>query len=92
LIGELRRIEDTNRFLNQEIERLNKELLSLKAENTQLKYHYVEYSSLQVKLNEMLGLSVLLFTEIESLRFRVQDKESEIAEIRRTSFLTHKQN
>jgi len=57
----------------------------LKDENNNLKLNYIEYDTLQARLNENLILCVLLFAEIESLRNRIKNKEKEVEEIRRSS-------
>ena len=41
--------------------------------------------ALQKRIQEHMGLMVVLFAEIETLRQRVKDKEQEVMEVRRSS-------
>ena len=45
----------------------------------------MRYDNIERRYNEMLGVTVLVFAEVESLRGRMKDKEREIEEIRRNS-------
>ena len=46
--------------------------------------------ALQKRINEHMALMVVLFAEIETLRRRVQDKEKECEEVRRSSLAPFK--
>lgn len=72
-------------MLNEEIDRLNLVINDLNQENTILKQHYIEYQSLQIRLQECLVQIFLLTAEVETLRLRMKDKEREVDDIRRSS-------
>lgn len=46
--------------------------------------------ALQKRIQEHMGLMVVLFAEIETLRQRVKDKEQEVKEVRRSSLAPFK--
>ena len=45
----------------------------------------MDENALEKRVNEHLGLFVVLFAEIEALRRRVKDKEVECEQVRRSS-------
>ena len=45
----------------------------------------MDENALEKRIKEHLGLFVILFAEIESLRKRLKDKEKEVQDVRRSS-------
>lgn len=89
-LSELHILREKNRVLNSEIDRLNALISELETENAQLKLSLVNINDLQLKIQDLLMLSVQLFAEIESLRSRVKDKERQVDEMRRSSLAAYR--
>ena len=70
-IIKLRGDSDKLRVLSQEIDRLNGIIDGNERELTSWRSKYVEYGTLQTKIEEHMAMFVIMFAEIESLRARM---------------------
>lgn len=59
-------------------------------EISELRVRFSDENALTKRINEHLALFVVLFAEIESLRKRVKEKDSEIGEMRRSSLAPYR--
>lgn len=66
-------LDEKNRFLNEEIDRLAKILNERDEEISELRVRFSDEAALTKRINEHLSLFVVLFAEIESLRKRVKE-------------------
>lgn len=83
-------MEEKNKYLVSEIERLTILLEKNNVEVAEWRMKYVEYSNMAAKIQEHLVIFCVLFAEIESLRYRVLEKEREIDEVRKSSLALYK--
>lgn len=71
-----------NRFLGGELERIGRTNKRQSEELAELRLGIAEDNYLQRRINEDLGLFVVLFAEVEALRARVRAQEEELEEVR----------
>lgn len=84
-ISEYKEYVHKNAFLNSEIDRLQLIIREYKEEVESWKMKFVEYGSLHSRVQEQLVVIVMAAVEIESLRARVLEKESQLAEMRKSN-------
>lgn len=72
-------------MLNEEIDRLSVLVEEKEQDLGEIKLRFSDEAALVKRIQEHLGLFVVLFAEIESLRRRVKDKEKEVEDVRRSS-------
>ena len=71
--------------MNEEIDRLSVLVEEKEQDLGEIKLRFSDEAALVKRIQEHLGLFVVLFAEIESLRRRVKDKEKEVEDVRRSS-------
>ena len=71
--------------MNDEIDRLSVLVEEKEQDLGEIKLRFSDEAALVKRIQEHLGLFVVLFAEIESLRRRVKDKEKEVEDVRRSS-------
>lgn len=76
--------------MSGEIDRLGEILNALDNENGELKVNLVGFTQLRVRYEEQLVLMVIVFSEVESLRSRMKEKEREVEEVRRSSLAPYR--
>lgn len=76
--------------MSSEIDRLLNENKDLETQVEDVRLRLTDESALHKRINEHMGLMVVLFAEIESLRGRVKDKEREVQDVRRSSLASFK--
>ena len=76
-------------MLSEEINRLNGENRDLEEQTKDIRLRLSDETALQKRISEHLGLMVVLFAEIETLRNRVREKEKEVVEVRKSSLAPH---
>ena len=72
-------------MLNDEITRLTSLTEQKEEDLSALKLRFSDDAALDRRIQEHLSLFIVLFAEIESLRRRVQEKDREVEDVRRSS-------
>lgn len=83
-VYEMHSWKEKSNFFCDEIDRLNKINSEDKKELEEWRFKFVQYSNLTNKVNEQLGIIVLLTTEIECLRSRIKESEVQVEELRKS--------